>query len=774
MAGLAAYRRKRSFGRTPEPRGSLVREEGWHFVIHKHAASHLHYDFRLEFEGVLKSWAVPKGPPMRVGDKRLAIQVEDHPLAYRTFHGRIPAGQYGAGTVEIWDHGTYEALEDMKAGLKSGSLKIRLHGKKLKADFALVRMNNPKYKNGWLLIREKPKAPLPAAILAKDPPGKLPATIRPMLAQMADEPFNRPGWLFETKWDGYRLIARLSHGKVKLQSRNGLPYTQKFPALVADLARLPVTAVIDGEVVVLDRKGRAGFQRLQEYFKTGQGNACYEVFDLLEFNGHDLRGLPLRDRKRLLKQLVTGLKHIKYTEHVETNGKSFFKRAVKAGAEGVMAKRADSPYLLGERSADWLKIKSQPRQEAVVVGYTEPRGRRKFLGALVLGVYEGGMLRYIGHTGGGSNEEMLANLYERLKKMKRAHSSFAVAPKTNAPVHWVEPKLVVEVKFREWTDDGIMRQPILLGIRTDKAAKLVVRESAAPQDLTHAEKLFWPKEGIRKGDLARYYDRVAPVLLPYLRNRPLVLDRYPNGIEGESFFQKDQPNAPKGIKTVAIRSASEGKTLHYLVCNDRKTLDYAIQLGGIVLHPWLSNLARLERPDFLVIDLDPESVPFDHVVKTALVVKDVLDEIGAASYCKTSGSRGLHVCVPLGGTYSYEQSLLFAQLVAAIAHQRLPRITSLERNPAKRQHKVYLDCFQNRKGATLVAPYSVRPNPGAPVSTPLDWKEVKPGLDPRRFTIFTMPARLAKRGDLWKPVFGKGIRLNDCLARLKRMSEKES
>jgi bifunctional non-homologous end joining protein LigD len=764
MPGLKAYRQKRSFTRTPEPRGKVTRKEGWHFVIHKHAASHLHYDVRLEFGGVLKSWAVPKGPPAKIGDKRLAIMVEDHPLAYRTFHGRIPAGQYGAGTVEIWDHGTYEPLEDMKMGLENGSLKIRFHGKKLKEDFALVRMNNPKYKNGWLMIKEKPRMIEPSPVSV--PKTKHPAHLRPMLAQMAEEPFDRPGWIFEPKWDGYRLIASLKNGRVTLESRNGQPYNKRLPQLVKELERLPINAVIDGEIVVLNRQGVGVFQRLQDFFRSGSGDLMYEVFDLPFLGGHDVRGLPLVDRKKLLKHLVAGLKHVRYTEHVLGKGKSYFARAVKRGAEGVMAKRADSPYPDGQRSGDWLKVKAGARQEAVVAGYTEPRGSRKYLGALILAVRDGNEWRYIGHTGGGSDQEMLADLYKRLSKLKRKESSFAMTPKTNAPAHWVQPKLVVEVKFREWTEDGLMRQPILLGIRTDKNASQVVFEHATPSGVTHADKIFWPKDKITKGDLIGYYDRVSKYLLPYLKDRPLVLDRYPNGIEGENFFQKDQPKVPKGIKTVGIRSESENKTLHYLVCNDKKSLEYAAQLGGIVLHSWLSPVKHLAKPDFLVIDLDPEAVSFNQVVKTALVVKDVLDKIGAASYCKTSGARGLHVCVPLGGKYSYEQSLLFSQLIAAKVHERLPHITSLERNPAKRQHKVYLDCFQNRKGATLVAPYSARPLPGAPVSAPLHWNEVKPGLSPKQFTLKTMPKRLVGIGDLWKPVFGKGIDLERCLKRL--------
>lgn len=772
MAGLRTYRAKRSFARTPEPRGKVARGEHRRFVIQKHAARNLHYDFRLEFAGVLKSWAVPKGLPSRPKERRLAIHVEDHPLAYRTFHGRIPAGQYGAGTVQIWDHGTFEPLTEMRRGLKEGKIEIRLHGKKATGDYVLVRMDG-KIKNGWLLMRMGPKkTPVPVKTRISDRQA-MPQNVQPMLAQLTDKPFDRVGWLFETKWDGYRAVAEIKRGKVKLTSRNGLPFTEKMPELVRDLERLAVDAIIDGEVVALDKDGRPRFQLLQDHFKEGTGKLEYEAFDLLWLDGHDLRPFPLRERKKLLKRLVAGLSRVKFSEHVENDGKAFFKRAAKAGAEGVMAKRGDGPYLSGQRTSDWLKIKVLPRQEAIIAGYTEPRGTRKHVGALVLGVYSQGELRYIGHAGGGSSADALKDLKIRLKKIERPTSPFAQEPKTNAPVHWVEPRLVGEVKFQEWTAEGIMRQPIFLGLRPDKKARQVIKEMPVPDGLTHADKVFWPKEKITKGDLARYYADVSPYLLPHLKDRPLVMHRFPDGIDGEAFFQKDNPHAPKWIRTVSIKSEHEDKTLRYIVCNDLRTLEYVVQLGTIVLHQWLSKVKRLSRPDFMVIDLDPEAIGFDRVVETALVVKDVLDAVGAKSYCKTSGSRGLHVCVPLGGKYSYDQSRMFAQVIASVVHDRLPAITSVERLPAKRQRKVYLDCLQNRRVQTLVAPYSVRPRPGAPVSAPLLWKEVKPGLSPTEFTMMTMPRRLARLGDLWKPVLGPGVDLRKCLARLQRLEKKK-
>ena len=780
MPGLKVYRAKRSFGKTPEPRGKVAKPRTHHFVVQKHSASHLHYDFRIEFNGVLKSWTVPKGPPMQVGEKRLAVMVEDHPLAYRTFHGRIPKGQYGAGTVQIWDSGTYDSYENTKSedierairrGFKEGKLEITLHGKKLNGHYLLVRLANPKLKNGWLMMLKK-DVPAPAPVVAER--GKMPSQVKPMLAEVADKPFNRPGWIFETKWDGYRTIAELRKGKVKLYSRNGLSFTDKMPAVANELARLPIDAVLDGEVVVLNKQGTSRFQLLQDYFKTKTGTLVYEVFDLLYFEGHDVRNLPLIERKRLLKRLINGFTHVKYSEHVEENGLAAFKHAVKIGGEGIMAKRGDGGYLTGQRTSDWLKIKILPRQEAVIAGYTEPRGSRKYIGALILGVYAHGELQYIGHTGGLGNEAALKDLKHKLDKLKTGTSPFSEAPKTNAPVHWVKPQLVGEVRFQEWTEDGVMRQPIFLGLRVDKKASLVVREASAPEGLSHSDKIYWPKDRITKGDLARYYQNVSKYLLPYLKDRPLVLQRFPGGIQGEAFYQKDNPHLPKGMRSVSVRSESEDKTLKYIVCNDKKTLNYVVQLGTIVLHPWISKVKQLTRPDFMVIDLDPEAIHFDQVIKTALVVKEVLDEIGAKSYCKTSGSRGLHVCVPLGAKYSYDQSLLFARLVAAEVNARMPKITSLERSPAKRQRKVYLDCYQNREGQTLVAPYSVRAVDGAPVSAPLSWNEVRPGLTIGVFTMDTILGRLKKRGDLWKPVMGRGIDLKACLARLKKLHNRDS
>jgi bifunctional non-homologous end joining protein LigD len=523
--GLATYRKKRRFASTPEPRGRKAARKGsLRFVVQKHAASRLHYDFRLELDGVLKSWAVPKGPSMNPADKRLAVQVEDHPLDYRNFEGAIPEGNYGAGSVIVWDRGTYSGTDDdnLDDALAAGRLSIDLRGKKLKGVFSLVRMNRGGEKN-WLLIKQKDefasksdvtaddksvktgrtlaqvanrsaprarrkRAKRSKAIVADDAPrGAMPHHVRPMLATLVDRPFDRPGWIFELKWDGYRAIAEIEKGNVTVYSRNHKSLHDRFPPIIDALHDFAQTAVLDGEIVALDEQGRARFQLLQNYQKTGRGQLAYYVFDLLHLNGRDLRTLPLLRRKELLARVLAGMSTVRISEHVEENGTAFFQAASNHGLEGIMAKRADSVYREGARSLDWLKIKTHRRQEAVIGGFTEPRRSRPHLGALLLGVYDDGEFIYIGHTGGGFNSDALREVRDRLRPLETARCPFVVQPKPNAPVHWVTPKLVCEVKFQEWTSDGRMRQPIFLAWRDDKPPRSVKRElPVAATEVKHA------------------------------------------------------------------------------------------------------------------------------------------------------------------------------------------------------------------------------------------------------------------------------------------------
>lgn len=817
--GLKEYGKKRTFTRTPEPKAakapsakpSKAKGAGLVFVVHKHQATHLHYDLRLEHAGVLKSWAVPKGPSTDPRDKRLAIMVEDHPFAYKDFHGRIPEGEYGAGLVEIWDHGAYEVGEGLgrkdqealiEAALRKGHLDFRLKGRRLKGLFTLVHIR-PRYggkDNQWLLMKRSEPDPAGgrAASAKSDPPGRaaslgdldlkgapkgpFPGDVEPMLATLVDEPFDREGWSFEVKWDGFRSIAEVRGGKARLLSRNAKSQNARFPTVAEALSSLGVDAVLDGEVVSVDEKGRPDFQALQNSMRAGGLRVLYYVFDVLQVDGRDLRPLPLRRRQEILKKIVPASKVVRLSEAIETEGRAFFRAAETNGLEGIMAKDLASPYRAGERSREWLKIKTEKRQEAVIAGFTRPRASRQYFGALILGAYKAGRLTYIGHVGTGFTERTLKELHGKLERLITAKSPFAEAPKTNMPVTWVEPRLVGEVKFREWTSDGIMRQPVFLGLRDDKSAREVEREepAAAPAgsdapklktkaELTHLEKVFWPGEGFTKGDVIDYDWKMADRLLPYLRDRPQALNRHPDGIAGESFFQKNiTQDPPEWVRTVAVRSEEEKKTVRYLVCQNRDTLVYEANLGAIEINVWSSSLPHLDAPDYVVLDFDPLETSFPLVVKAVLAAKSVLDELEIPAFCKTSGATGLHVYLPLEPRFSFDQAQQLAHLVLLYVNRRYPDLTSLERSPAKRRGRVYLDYLQNRKGATMAAPYSLRPREGAPVSMPLDWRSVTPKLDPLDYNIRTVPGIVAKKGDAWKDLFRKRLDLNAALAKFEK------
>ena len=655
---LKEYRRKRTFGKTPEPGPSRPRAgEGRHFVVQKHQASHLHYDLRLEHAGVLKSWAVPKGPSMDPHDKRLAIMVEDHPVEYQHFAGRIPEGEYGAGLVEIWDKGTYavsagpgeDPAKVMAAGLLKGHIDFRLDGKKLRGLFTLVRLKprGDGKNNQWLLMKRSEPAPTPAPPPAgrsrgakADPPphaGSLdkrdfegavkkpfPSDASPMLATLVDGPFDREGWAFEIKWDGFRSMAGIKGGKVRLVSRNGKAQNARFPTVAAALDGFPVDAVFDGEIVAVDAKGRPHFQDLQSSLRPGKSRILYYVFDVLYAAGFDLRALPLRRRRAILEKLLPVSGTVRLSEAIERTGRAFFRAAEKNGLEGVMAKDMSSPYRSGARTREWLKVKVQKGQEAVICGFTRPRAARKYFGALILGAFRKGKLTYIGHVGTGFTERTLKDLHAKLTPLATPRSPFAEEPKTNMPMTWVAPRLICEVKFSEWTAEGLMRHPVFLGLRDDKSAKEVEPEEAEPREavfqktkfrtraeLTHLDKVFWPGEGYTKGDLVEYYGRMAEWVLPYLKDRPQALNRHPDGITGESFFQKNLVQAPPPwVKTVKVPSESGDKDIRYLVCQNRDTLIYEANLGSIELNVWSSSLPHLDSPDYIVLDFDPLETSF--------------------------------------------------------------------------------------------------------------------------------------------------------------------
>jgi bifunctional non-homologous end joining protein LigD len=942
---LSLYKKKRRFNETPEPEGKEKSSKGFlRFVIQKHDASHVHYDFRLEMQGVLKSWAVPKGPSLNPSDKRLAMHVEDHPYDYRNFEGVIPAGNYGGGTVIVWDEGTYEPMdaeglsqkEQEKLLLKqlySGNLKIRMHGKKIKGDYALFQMkgrgerswiltkkndefaseediteNEKSVKSGKTLIevaeengtmvnhpeahgreatsgkrqaasRKKPiklldeKAPSEKKTASKKSgqssskssksavkksssikallgesfslvhKSPMPKDVVPMLATLVDEPFDNENWIFEIKWDGYRAVAYCDGKNVDLISRNLTPFTEKYSPVTNAFKQGKFNAVFDGEIVAVDERGLAVFQSLQNWQNTPV-RLQYFIFDILWLDGYDLTQVPLIERKRILKEVLPEDDEVlKYSDHVVGKGNEFFQVAVSQGLEGIMAKRANSIYQIDKRTENWVKIKVNLRQEVIIAGFTQPRNTRKFFGSLLLGLYDGDELVYVGHTGSGFNTKSLEQIYNKLQPLVTDDCPFEKCPKGNMPVTWVKPKLVCEIKFAEWTKDRIARQPIFMGLRVDKKAKDVTFEKsvniamikkaasdkpqasskkAAPKKsgksassksskaavkksavakkksvrstvktsksqvdlskdedqqivldgqelkLTNLNKLYWKKEKFSKGDMINYYLQAAPYMLPYMIDRPQSLNRHPNGIDGPNFFQKDQRGKlPAWMQTHEDFSESANETIEYLVCSNEATLIYMANLGCIEMHPWHSRSQSWQYPDWCLIDLDPDKPnTFAQVIDVAKVVKEVLDSIGVNACVKTSGSTGIHIYIPLGAKYDYDQSKQLAELVVTLVNHELPDLTSVERSPSKRKGKIYLDYLQNRETQTAAAPYSLRPKPGVPVSTPLDWSELKKGLTPATYNARNIFDRLKVEGDLFKPVLGKGINLEKVLGKL--------
>jgi bifunctional non-homologous end joining protein LigD len=634
---------------------------------------------------------------------------------------------------------------------------------------------------------------------------KLSKFITPMLAQIHDKPFNNEDWIFEIKWDGYRAVAEVDHGNVKLYSRNGLSFSRLYPRVAQALAGLPEDAILDGEIVVLNQNQKPDFQKLQQYDIHPSLPIVYYVFDCIAYHGKSITHLPLVERKKIAHQIIPAENNvIKYSDHVRGDGVEFFKQVTNLDLEGMIAKKADSTYLPGKRTGNWLKIKNHNTQEAIIAGYTAPRGGRMYFGALVLAIREGKSLRYIGHTGTGFTNELLKQIYQKLEPLKRATSPFSEKIPVNAGVTWVEPELVCAIKFTEITADGILRHPVFMGLRMDKSArettkldiesgaskktnaKKNIKSSSGKQEhketieadgktivITNQQKLYWPEEKITKGDVLNYYNAVKRYILPYLKDRPQSLRRNPNGISDEGFFQKDAgASVPSWVKTVNLPAESANRTVDYIICNDAATLFYLNNLGCIEINAWNSRIGKLDYPDYMILDLDPsEKNSFDQIIETALVIKEILDKAGATAYCKTSGASGLHIYVPLHAQYTYEQIRAFAELIVRLTEEQLPTTTTVERSLNKRKGRIYLDYLQNKKGQTLASVYSVRPKPGATVSTPLDWKEVKPGLKPSQFTIFNLMERLQKTGDLFSGVLRDKINLLKCIKNLEHVKK---
>ncbi|PZR26837.1 MAG: DNA ligase D [Citrobacter freundii] len=806
---LTTYNKKRDFKQTAEPRGTKAASGKFRFVVQRHNASRLHYDFRLELGGVLKSWAVPKGPSLNPLQKRLAVEVEDHPVGYIGFKGDIPEGNYGAGHVDIWDKGTFtpvnEKHEDISekealAWLKKGELKFRMKGDKLNGEFVLVRLKKDNEKN-WLLIKHrdehavntvydaekvKDKPVKTIAQVRSGRPKKLKGFISPMLATITKMPFDDKDWIFEIKWDGYRAVAETGGKEVKLYSRNGLDFTSRFPSILQSLQKLKHKAVLDGEIVLLNDKNLPDFQKLQHYENYLNHPLVYYVFDLLELDGKSTEKLPLIERKKMLKKLIGKNKVIRYCDHIETNGTGFLEQAKLQGLEGIIAKKKDSQYTEGYRSKEWLKIKNVQTTEVVIAGYTKPRGAREHFGSLIVANKKGRTWQYRGHVGTGFSVDTLASLKKEMKPLETGTSPFKGKVPVNDEVTWLKPKLVADIGYTEITKDQIFRHPVFLRLRDEKSAKEVNEEvveeikdvkrseerKIGPHKVTlsNTHKVFWPDEGYTKGDVIDYYEKISPYILPHIKGRPLSLKRNPNGIRDEGFFHKDAgENAPSFVDVFKYKSG-DGKVIDYIVCNNKATLLYLANLGCIEINPWNSKTTTKNKPGWMVIDIDPsDKNTFTEVVDTALAVKEVLAKAGIKGYCKTSGSSGLHVYTPMKNKYDYEEVKDFAKLIAQHVQELLPKTTTLERSLSKRGPRIYIDYLQNRIGQTLACAYSLRPVPGAQVSTPLEWKEVNHKLKPSQFTIENIFERLKKKGDLFKNVLTGSTDLKKSMKVLDRL-----
>src|SRR5438067_2462194 len=866
---LEEYTRKRDFRKTPEPAGRVRRKPAaaaLSFVVQKHAARRLHYDFRLELDGVLKSWAIPKGPSLDPGEKRLAVHVEDHPLDYGGFEGVIPKGQYGGGTVLLWDRGTWTPEgANAEEAYRKGSLKFRLDGEKLHGSWALVRMGGraagERHEN-WLLIKERddvavphsgnalvednplsvatgrsieaianardrvwdsqkgeiPDDPQPKAKPAKKlgatrPPGArkrvMPGDITPQLATLVDKAPEGEEWLHEIKYDGYRLLARVDKGKARLITRNGLDWTAKFPALARAMAGLPVeTAMIDGELVALAVDGTTNFADLQDRIATGRtDDLVFFPFELLYRDGYDLTGAVLEDRKEALAEIVphgsAGM--IRYSDHQQGHGDEFHRHACQYDLEGTIAKRRDKHYRPG-RGADWLKIKCLNRDEFVIVGFTDPERSRQGFGALLLGYYDpDGQLRYAGRVGTGFDMKRLVELRSRFDAIEQTKPTVTL-PKgvSKKGVHWTQPRLVAEVQYSSITADKILRHASFQGLREDKSAEEVLydpaklgkapdpqpgrgapkpRASEAPRSkamkapavsrsetkpsavsardgsvefagvrLTHPERVLYPDQGITKLALAEYYAAIESWALPHLANRPLSLVRCPEGQGKECFYQKHAtPAVPDVVGRVQIPEGAGTGTGTYTYIKDLAGLIAMVQMGVLEIHPWGSQVKKLEMPDIVTFDFDPDlGLPWERVTEAALEMREALFGIGLRSFAKTTGGKGLHVVVPLTPKLDWDTIKEFAKWVAERFVKAYPdRFTS---NMAKRARtgRIFIDYLRNGRGATAIGAYSARARPGATVATPLFWDEVEKGVTPDAFTVATVPARLRQiKADPW-------------------------
>jgi bifunctional non-homologous end joining protein LigD len=766
---LGEYARKRDPKQTPEPFTSKRKgSKDPIFVVQRHDARRLHYDFRLERGGALASWAVPKGVPLEPGQRVLAVHVEDHPLDYASFAGEIPKGNYGAGTVEIWDSGTYELVEEKR----DGGLTVRLHGTRLEGLWTLVPAHLDGNEKNWLLIRKRDETTRETR-----------NDYKPMLATLAETLPHGDDWTFEVKWDGYRALGYVRAGDARLVSRNGNDLTARFPEIAKALAKAARSpeCVVDGEVCALDEHGRPSFSAMQQG-KRGTP-IVYEVFDALEIDGVPILDLPLEERRERLEELLDARVQSVQISGFFDDGEALYEAALEQKLEGVMAKRRGSRYAEGKRTRDWLKVKTHGRQEFVVCGWTKGQGRRAgSFGSLVLGTYRGSELVWVGNCGTGFTERDIDELLAKLQPLRTDTPTFEEVPKMpkvrKGDVVWVKPVLVCEVEFAEWTHDGHLRAPSFQGLRDDKPAREVRREDAVEESagrvkLSNLDKVFFPDEGITKGDLLDYYRAVAPVLLPHLRDRPFTMRRYPDGALGKAFFQKDAPShMPDWIRRFRVEvstreSPRRRKWIEAPVVNDEDALLWMVNMGCIDMNTWYSRVDKPDRPDFVLFDLDPSpDVGFKETVQVALIVKQALDSLGLKSFAKTSSVDGMHVLVPVERRYTYDDTREFSEIVAGAIARTHRGLATTEWTKSKRRG-VLIDSNQNGEGKSIASVYSVRPRPGAPVSTPLRWDEVNEQLDPSAFTMGVVLERIRKHGDLFEGVLTTRQRIDKALSALR-------
>lgn len=827
---LDRYYEKRSADRTPEPIGPDRTPRAGVFVVQKHSARRLHFDLRLELNGILMSWAIPRGPSFDPSVKRLAVRTEDHPVDYVDFEGRIPEGNYGAGAMIVWDRGQWRALEDPDAGLEKGKLLFELRGYKLRGVFTLVKTKGDGT-NEWLLIKKPDAHAAPEGSKALDQrsilsgltveelaeghdPGvalaeRLDAAgvprgdvaiddVKPMLAETADEPFSRPGWLFELKYDGFRLLIDKRLDTVRLRYRSGLDSTRAFPEIVKAVAALPFDdLLIDSEVVVLGDDGKPSFHSLQQRVQLQRERdiqqatvnlpATVFAFDLLRAMGHDLRQRPLVERKTHLQDTLPMAGILRFSEHVEDEGESLFQRVTALGLEGLVAKRANSPYRYG-RADDWLKVRVERADEFIIVGFSEPKGTRVGFGGLHLAQFVGRELVYQGRVGSGFSQALLQSLRARLDTLRTDTPAVVAPSKYDRVDRWVRPELVCEVRYSSRTVDGVLRFPVFIRLREDKTADDIRREAETLDELantdvgqsqsdfpppegpkiTNPDKIFFPEDGLTKKDLVTYYERISEWLLPYLADRPVVLTRYPDGIHGKNFFQKDAPPfIPGWVRTERMWSQHAKREIDYFVCENVESLLYIINLASIPLHVWASRVSALAKPDWATIDLDPKGAPFSDVVAIALAIERLCDELGLTTFAKTSGSSGIHVLIPLGQRCTFDQARAVAELICRVIAHDLPEIATLVRPVNNRAGKVYLDFIQNGHGRLIAAPFCVRALPAGPVSMPVKWSEVPHLTSARQFTMSNVRDRLeAWDGDPMQPVLTERSDLGSALSRL--------